>query len=51
MYTRWILSEESHWKINFDAVCFQDVSYTFSQKKKKLLIWNLDIYFLGQEFR
>ena len=35
MYTRWILSEEGHWKINFDAACFQDVFYTFSQQKKK----------------
>jgi hypothetical protein len=34
MYTRWILSKEGHWKINFDATCFQDVSYTFSPKKK-----------------
>ena len=50
MYTRWILSEEGHWKIKFDAACFQDVSYTFSPKKKLLLIQNLDIYCLGQEF-
>ena len=39
MYTCWILSEEGHWKINFDAVCFQDVSKMylihFLQKKKK----------------